>query len=140
VLLARTGAVAAGVAAGTTLTVSKVERFYVQGRTAAGGSSQQRYARRRDNQAQAATQRGAVVAARVLAPYAPGVVADPRDAVTTLVCGGDRSMIDAVLADRRLSALAAIRHPRLLEAAEPRLSVLREAALTARRVRIHLLP
>jgi hypothetical protein len=140
VLLARKGAVAAGVADGTTLAVSKVERFYVQGRTAAGGSSQQRYARRRANQAQAATQRAADIAARVLLPHAPGAVADPRDAVTALVCGGDRLMIDAVLADRRLSALAALRHPRLLESAEPRLSVLRDAAVTARRIRVHLLP
>ncbi|MBF9133668.1 hypothetical protein I0C86_32745 [Plantactinospora sp. S1510] len=140
VLLARKGAVAAGVADGTTITVSKVERFYVQGRTAAGGSSQQRFARRRANQAEAATQRAANIAARVLLPYAPGVPAAPDDAVNALVCGGDRSMIDAVLTDRRLSALALLRHPRLLESAEPRLAVLEAAAITARRIRVHLLP
>src|SRR5829696_4197524 len=54
-LLARKGAVAVGVADGVELVASKVERFYVQGRTAAGGWSQQRYARRRGNQADAAT-------------------------------------------------------------------------------------
>jgi hypothetical protein len=53
-LLARKGAVAAGVADGTELIVSKVDTHYVQGRTAAGGWSQQRFARRRDNQAKAA--------------------------------------------------------------------------------------
>ncbi|MFC6019351.1 acVLRF1 family peptidyl-tRNA hydrolase [Plantactinospora solaniradicis] len=140
VLLARKGAVAVGVADGTTITASKVERFYVQGRTAAGGSSQQRFARRRANQAEAATSRAANIAARVLLPYAPGVRTAPDDAVSALVCGGDRSMIDTVLTDRRLSALALLRHPHLLESAEPRLAVLEEAVVAARRIRIHLMP
>jgi hypothetical protein len=140
VLLARKGAVAAGVADGATVTVSKVERSYVQGRTAAGGSSQQRYARRRANQADAATRRAADIAARVLLPYAPGVQADPVDAVAALVCGGDRLMIDAILTDRRLDILAALRHPHLLPAAEPQLTVLQDAVVAARRVRIRLLP
>lgn len=140
VLLARKGAVAAGVADGTTITVSKVERFYVQGRTAAGGSSQQRYARRRANQAQAATQRAADIAARVMLPHVPGVVADPHDAVRSLVCGGDRSMIEAILTDRRLSPLARLRYSHLLESAEPRLAVLADAVVAARRIRVHLMP
>ena len=139
-MLARKGAVAAGVVDGTSITVSKVERFYVQGRTAAGGTSQHRYARRRANQADAATARAADIAARVLLPYAPGAQADPDDSIRALVCGGDRSMIDAVLADRRLHPLALLRHPHLLESAEPRLAVLQDAAVTARRVRLHLLP
>lgn len=139
-LLARKGAVAAGVADGTDLVVSKVERCYVQGRTAAGGSSQQRYARRRANQADAATDRAADIAARVLLPHLPGVAAAADGAVAALVCGGDRSMIDAVLADRRLHPLAALRHPHLLATAEPRLAVLQDAAAAARRVRIHLVP
>jgi hypothetical protein len=139
-LLARKGAVAVGIADGTTIAVSKVERCYVQGRTAAGGSSQQRYARRRANQAGAAAQKGADIAVRVLLPYAPGARPDPDDAVSALVCGGDRFMVDSVLADPRLSALAPLRHPRLLEAAEPRLAVLRDVAVAARRVRIHLMP
>jgi hypothetical protein len=139
-LLARKGAVGAAIVDGTTVTASKVQRFYVQGRTAAGGSSQQRYARRRANQADAATERAADVAARVLLPYAPGVQADLDTSTRALVCGGDRSMIDAVLADRRLVPLALVRHPHLLESAEPRLAVLQDAAVAARRVRIHLVP
>jgi hypothetical protein len=135
-LLARKGAAAVGVVDGTTVTVSKVQRFYVQGRTAAGGSSQQRYARRRANQADAAVARAADIAARVLLPYAS---AHP-DPVTALVCGGDRSMIDTVLADRRLAPLAALRHPHLLECPEPRFDVLTEAAAAARRVRVRLVP
>lgn len=131
-LLVRKGALGVGVAEGTDVSVHKIERFYVQGRTAAGGWSQQRYARRRDNQADAATQKTADLVARVLLPH----VAD----IGALVCGGDRSMVDAVLADRRLSALAELRHPHLLDTPEPRFDVLRDAAVTARRVRIHLVP
>ncbi|HEU4426181.1 MAG TPA: acVLRF1 family peptidyl-tRNA hydrolase, partial [Pilimelia sp.] len=53
-VLARRGAVAIGIAYGGELVTSKVETSYVQGRTAAGGWSQQRFARRRANQAKAA--------------------------------------------------------------------------------------
>ncbi|MFY1698936.1 MULTISPECIES: acVLRF1 family peptidyl-tRNA hydrolase [unclassified Solwaraspora] len=152
-LLARKGAVAVGVVDGTAVVSSKVERHYVQGRTAAGGQSQQRYARRRDNQATAAAGRAADVVARVLLPYAPGSaaraggtgsevvpVAGAKEPVRALVCGGDRLMIDAVLADQRLAPLLPLRHPHLLECPEPRLAVLQDAAVTARRVRIHLIP
>lgn len=139
-LLARKGAVAVGIVDGAAVTVSKVERFYVQGRTAAGGWSQQRFARRRANQGDAATGRAADIAARVLLPYAPGVPAGSPAPIAALVCGGDRLMVDAVLADRRLQPLIPLRHPYLLESAEPRLVVLQEAAVAARRVRIHLVP
>ncbi len=139
-LLARKGAVAVGVADGPTIVESKVQRFYVQGRTAAGGWSQQRYARRRVNQADAAAREAADIAARVLLPHLPGPLPTPDDPVRALVCGGDRSTVDAVLADHRLEPLVALRHPHLLEATEPRLAVLEEAAVRARRVRIHLVP
>jgi hypothetical protein len=139
-LLARKGAVAVGVADGSELAASKVERFYVQGRTAAGGWSQQRYARRRNNQAAAAAQRAADIVARVLLPYAPGFRPPPENPIASLVCGGDRVMVEAVLAERRLLPLVPIRHPHLLDTAEPRLEVLRDATVAARRVRIHLVP
>jgi len=135
-LLVRKGAAAAGIVEGTTVTVSKVERFYVQSRTAAGGWSQQRYARRRGNQAEAAAQDAADIAVRILLPHAPGT----DEPVAALVCGGDRGMVDVVLSDRRLEPLAAIRDPYLRDAAEPRLAVLEEAAVAVRRVRIHLVP
>jgi hypothetical protein len=139
-LLARKGAVAVGIVDGTSIVESKVERCYVQGRTAAGGWSQQRYARRRDNQAQAAARKAADLAARILLPYTPQAQPDPDDAVHALVCGGDRSMVDTVLRDQRLDPLVALRHPDLLDTAEPRLEVLRQAATAARRVRIYLRP
>jgi hypothetical protein len=139
-LLARKGAAAVGIADGTTITTSKVERFYVQARTAAGGWSQQRYARRRGNQADAATDEATDIAVRVLLPHAPGIQPDPGEAISALVCGGDRSMIDAILADRRLHPLTPLRHPQLLDTPEPRLTVLQDAAVMARQVRILLVP
>ncbi len=130
-LLARAGAVAVGVSSGTTLEASKVERFYVQGRTAAGGWSQQRYARRRGNQAAAGVREAADIACRILLP------AGTLDA---FVCGGDRSTVDAILADARLAALLPLRHDRLLDVPEPRLTVLEQAVIDAQLVRIRLVP
>ena len=49
-------------------------------------------------------------------------------------------MIDLVLEDPRLERIAALRHPHLLEVPEPRLNVLEDAAVTARKIRIHLVP
>ncbi|GIH05103.1 hypothetical protein Rhe02_31700 [Rhizocola hellebori] len=131
-LLARKGAVAVGVAQGDELISSKVERFYIQGRTAAGGWSQQRYARRRGNQAMAGVREAADIAARILLPAEPELDA--------LVCGGDRASVDAILSDPRLAPLLAKRHDRLLDVPEPRLSVLEEALSAAKMIRIHLVP
>ncbi|WP_433386501.1 acVLRF1 family peptidyl-tRNA hydrolase [Micromonospora sp. KLBMP9576] len=127
-LLARKGAVAVGVAAGDELVVSKVDTRYVQGRTAAGGWSQQRFARRRDNQAKAALGDAADLAVRLLLPQASSLDA--------LVCGGDRRAVDTVLADRRLAPLAALRVDRLLDVPEPRHAVLVGAIAAARAVRV----
>ena len=62
----------------------------MQGRTKAGGQSQQRFARRRDNQARQAYEAAADHAARIL-----GRVALP------VVTGGDHAAVDEVLADPR---------------------------------------
>jgi hypothetical protein len=129
-LLARRGAVAVGVVEGTGLVSSKVDSRYVQGRTAAGGWSQQRFARRRDNQARAAAQDAADVAAAILLPEAGRLAA--------LVTGGDRRAVDAVLADPRLAPVAALRAERFLDVPEPKLAVLQAAIRTARAVRIRL--
>ncbi len=127
-LLARKGAVALGVAEGAELVVSKVDTHYVQGRTAAGGWSQQRFARRRENQAKAAVADAVELAVRLLVPAAPTLAA--------LVCGGDRRAVDAVLADRRLAPLVGLRAERLLTVPEPRRAVLLDAIPAARAVHI----
>jgi hypothetical protein len=129
-LLARRGAVAVGIAVGDGLEVSKVDSSYVQGRTAAGGWSQHRFARRRDNQARAAAADGADIAARLLVPAAARLAA--------VVTGGDRRAVEAVLADPRLARVAALRVERFLTVAEPRLAVLEAAVRQARSVLIRL--
>jgi hypothetical protein len=127
-LLARKAAVAIGVAVGTRLVSSKVDSSYVQSRTAAGGWSQHRFARRRDNQAKAAARDAADLAVRLLLPEAGTLAA--------LVCGGDRRTVDAILADPRLAPLLRLRADRLLDVADPRHAVLVEAVTAARAVSI----
>ncbi|GAB2589106.1 hypothetical protein Aab01nite_42050 [Paractinoplanes abujensis] len=127
-LLARKGAIAAGIADGAELISSKVDRNYVQGRTAAGGWSQQRFARRRDNQAKAATADGAGIVGRVLLPSV-------RD-LAALVTGGDRAAVDAILAAPQLAPLAAVRVERFLDVPEPRHAVLVSAIAGARAVSV----
>lgn len=127
-LLARKGAVAVGIAEGSELKASKVDTHYVQGRTAAGGWSQQRFARRRDNQAKQAAADGAGIVGRLLLP-------DVRD-MAALITGGDRSAVDAILAAPPLAALLPLRADRFLDAPEPRHAVLVSAIAGARAVSV----
>jgi hypothetical protein len=109
VLLVRRGGYAVGVFSGDELVASKVGSSYVQSTTKAGGWSQQRYARRRANQAAAAFAQAADAAAAV-------VGCEQLDA---LLAGGDRDAVRAVLADRRLAHLTptgpwlAVKDPKL---------------------------
>jgi hypothetical protein len=130
-LLVRRGGYAVGVAAGTRLDASKVGSRYVQSRTAAGGWSQQRFARRRDNQARAAAGDTADVVARLLLPAVAGLDA--------LVAGGDRRLVGDVLADPRLAPLHPLRVGRFLDVPDPKLTVLKTAVTAARSVRIRLI-
>ncbi|WP_411373406.1 acVLRF1 family peptidyl-tRNA hydrolase [Arthrobacter sp. MPF02] len=125
-LLVRRGGYGIGVASEGTLLASKAGTRYVQGRTAAGGQSQQRFARRRSNQADALVEAVASQAAAVFA-------AEPFEYV---VPGGDRTLADLVLADPALKAY--FRLPRLayLDVAEPKAAVLKKAAADACSVRV----
>jgi hypothetical protein len=116
VLLARLGGCACGVFDGPRLVASKVTTRQVHGRSAAGGQSQQRFARRRDGQVRVALAAAADTAVRVLLPHAPTL-----DAV---VVGGERTAVDAVLADRRLAPLVPLVTGRLLDGPDPRQKVL----------------
>ena len=116
VLLVRLGGCACGVFDGPRLVASKVTVRQVHGRSAAGGQSQQRFARRREGQVRVALQACADTAARVLLPAAPTL-----DAV---VLGGDRTAVRTVLADRRLAPLRPLVSGRLLDVPDPRQAVL----------------
>src|SRR4051794_34563584 len=130
VLLVRLGGYAAGVFQGRELVTSKVGSRQVHGRSAAGGQSQQRFARRREGQVRVALQAAADNAVRVLLP----VVAE-LDAV---VVGGDRTAIDEVLSDRRLAPLRPLVTGRLLDVPDPRLKVLQQTPELFRAVRVRL--
>lgn len=131
-LLVRRGGHAAGVFVGEQLMVSKVGSSYVQGRTKAGGWSQQRYARRRANQADQAAGRAADDAVRTLVDNAPG-------SLTALVCGGDRAMCEQVLSDPRLHGVAALWQHRLVHPVpDPRLRTLQDFGAVVTGVQVEL--
>ncbi len=130
-LLVRRGGVAVGVADGPALVVSKVDTSYIQSRTAAGGWSQHRFARRRDNQAKAAWQGAADLVVRLLLPE--------LSKLATVVAGGDRRAVTAVLDDPRLGSVEVRLAERFLEVPDPRLAVLEAAVAQARAVRIRII-
>lgn len=110
-LLVRRGGFAVARLAGERLVAHKIGQRHVQGRTKAGGQSQQRFARRRDNQARVAFEAAAEHAARILAGLQGPVVT-----------GGDRPAVTEVLADARLRGLRPA--TRWLAVPDPRRAVL----------------
>jgi hypothetical protein len=130
VLLVRRGRWAVAVFDGADLVVSKVDARQVQGRTAAGGWSQQRFARRRGHQTDAVVDHAIETAVRVLLPHADGVAA--------LFTGGDRGLVDDVLADPRLAPLAALRREPALDVGEPTKAVLLETPKQFRAIDVHI--
>jgi Actinobacteria/chloroflexi VLRF1 release factor len=116
-LLVRLGGYAVGVFEGERLVASKVGSRFVKNRHKKGGSSANRFRRRREEQARELVEDAADTAARVLAPH--------RARIEFVALGGDRSAVDAVLAARadlgwlRNRALA-----RFFTVSEPRQRVL----------------
>ncbi|TDD33143.1 hypothetical protein E1286_42630 [Nonomuraea terrae] len=130
VFLVRLGGYAAGVFHGPALVASKVGSRLVQGRTAAGGWSQQRFARRRRNQADRVFDDAVETAVRVLTPYLGDL-----DGV---VLGGDRRAVDALRPDRRLAPLLALEKEPFLVVPDPRHAVLRDTPAQFRAVRVRV--
>ena len=127
-LVVRRGGYAAARLHGGTVVASKVGSRYVQGRTAAGGWSQHRFARRRDNQTTGLLGAATQVAARILGD-------GPAQA---LVTGGDRALIDRMLAEPALRAVAALPRGPHLALGDPRADVVRAVPDLLRSVRITL--
>jgi hypothetical protein len=125
ILLVRKGGFAVALLEGTTLADHKVGRRHVQGRTKAGGQSQQRFARRRDNQARQAYEAAAEHAARILG-----------GATMPVVTGGDRAAVEEVLADPRLGRLVVT--PPWLAVPDPRRPVLDAAIADTLAVRVEV--
>ncbi len=123
VLLVRKGGFAVARLAGPELAEHKIGQRHVQGRTKAGGQSQQRFARRRDNQARVAYEAAAEHAARILRPG-------------PVVTGGDRSAVTEVLGDSRLQGLSVVEP--WLDVPDPRRQVLDRAIHDAASIRVEV--
>jgi VLRF1 release factor-like protein len=126
VLLIRRGGYAVGLARGAAFAESKVGKRHVQSRTAAGGWSQQRFARRRGNQADELVRAVVEHTLRILRPGIP----------TGLVVGGDKALVRAVLDDPRLAHLDALPRRELYDLPDPRRGVLEDALKRGRAVRV----
>ncbi len=124
----RRGGYAVGLASAGRLTAHKSGTRYVQSRTAAGGWSQQRFARRRGNQAAELVR---VVADHAVRLGLPGAAAG-------LVLGGDRGLAAELVADPRLAPLVGLPRRELFDVPDPRHAVLQRAARRGRAVRIEL--
>jgi Actinobacteria/chloroflexi VLRF1 release factor len=131
VLLVRKGGFAIARLSGTMTSDSKVGQRHVQGRTKAGGQSQQRFARRRDNQARQAYEAAADHAARILAE---GL--DKLDHRLPVVTGGDHAAVEEVLADSRLKQLTVVEP--WLTVPDPKRGILEQAVTDACAARIEV--
>ena len=125
-VLVRRGGYAVGVADQGKLVASKTGTKYVQSRTAAGGWSQQRFARRRANQAAGLVDAAAVHAARLFSEHAPDC----------LQLGGDRTLASETLANPVLRSSQSLPQLTFLVVPDPRLDILKQAAIDARSIRI----
>ncbi len=137
-VLVRRGGYAVGLAIGSTLVGSKVGSRHVQSRSAAGGWSQQRFARRRGKQADELVDAVVSHALRVVlggdeSPRtgAPGI---PRG----LVVGGDRRLVAEVLDASALRAVAGLPRRELYDLPDPKRAVLETALRRGRALRITL--
>jgi len=133
VLLVRLGGYAAGVFTGPAahLEASKVGSRLVHGRSAAGGTSQQRFARRREKQASEALGAAARAAAAVFGPY--------EGKLDAVVLGGDRRAMAGLRGDPRLRPYFKLAVERFLTVPDPRLTVLRGTPRQFQAIRIRLI-
>lgn len=113
-VLVRLGGYAVGVFDGERLVASKVGSRFVKNRHKKGGSSANRFRRRREEQVRALAQEAAATAVDVLRPW--------RDRIEFVALGGDRSAVDDALeasseldwlADRSVARFFTVREPRL---------------------------
>ncbi|MBW9205200.1 hypothetical protein KV102_01020 [Mumia sp. zg.B53] len=125
IVLVRRGGYAVGSVEGGALAAHKTGTRYVQGQTKAGGWSQQRYARRRANQADALVEACAEVVRRIV----------PEGSL--VFGGGDRPLFAAVLeqCDGRTPLVPA---QRWLEVGDPKFVTLQKAVVDARAYEVRL--
>jgi hypothetical protein len=127
-VLVRRGGYGVAVAREGAVVASKTGSRYVQGRTAAGGQSQQRFARRRANQADELVEKVAAQAAAILGGHP----------VEYLAPGGDRTLAGLVLDHPAMRPYTALSRLAFLDVADPNGSVLRKAAADICSVRVQV--
>jgi hypothetical protein len=134
VLLVRLGGYAAGVFAGSppALADSKVGSRLVHGRSAAGGWSQHRFARRREKQASEAIDAAAAAALLVFGRQ------PPPGRLDAVVLGGDKRAAADLRDDPRLAPYLALATERFITVPDPKRSVLVAAPALFASVRIRL--
>jgi hypothetical protein len=130
IVLVRRGGFAVARLVGASVAEVKVGRRHVQGRTKAGGWSQQRFARRRDNQARAAFEAAGGYVQALLGPHAA--------ALDLLVTGGDRAAAESVLELPELKALRGVPRRQLAGLPDPTRSVLDQVVERVRSVDVHV--
>jgi hypothetical protein len=167
VLLVRLGGYAAGVFAGSPprLEASKTGSRLVHGRSAAGGWSQHRFARRREKQANEALRAAADAAVGVFGTWAEGrpsdnskrrggdggdrsgqierstgagAVSERGTGLDAVVLGGDKRAVAELRADPRLLSYFELATDRFLTVPDPKLAVLKDAPRLYLAVRIML--
>jgi hypothetical protein len=148
VLLVRLGGYAAGVFTGSppVLADSKTGARLVHGRSAAGGWSQHRFARRREKQAAEALQAAADAAVAVFGRWGagqgggggPGRSGYKDTGLDAVVLGGDKRAVAELRADPRLLSYLELATDRFLTVPDPKLTVLKDTPRLFLAVRIRL--
>ena len=129
-LIIRKGGFSVGVSRGTEIVAHRTGSRYLQGRTAAGGWSQQRFARRRDNQADAGFALSGKAVTEVVLPH--------TSTLTRVVAGGDRAAVATVLGQRGLEPIARLLTPAMIAIGPPKRAGLDELLAKARLIHIEL--
>jgi hypothetical protein len=131
IVIVRRGGFAVVRLAGAEAVETKIGRRHVQGRTKAGGWSQQRFARRRDNQARAAFDAAGEAVRRILAP-------ESHSTLDVLATGGDRQAVAQALERPELAALPELPQLWLGGLPDPNRAVVDQAIASARSVRLEI--
>ncbi len=140
VLLVRLGGYAAGVFTGypPALADAKAGSRPVHGRSAAGGWSQQRFARRREKQASEALQAASDAAVTVFGRWEGHDRRPGAASLDAVVLGGDKRAIAELRDDPRLARYFAIATDRFLTVPDPKRAVLEASPRLFLAVRIWL--
>jgi hypothetical protein len=127
-LLIRRGGYSVGIAEGPTIVAHRSGTRYLQGRTAAGGWSQQRFARRRANQAKAGLDKARDAVVDVVLPRAADL--------DEVVAAGERQAVREVLSDPETEKLNSLLRQDMLPSGPATYAALGDLLTRARSVSV----